>query len=526
MGGGLVPKGQRVRPGDDPSRHADDRGDRDVRRDPARPGRRRVPVRVRHPADPPHVEADPGDAREHPERRPRLLRAPGDQPGPRPEDLRVGRHLQLHGGRDRGRDPHHAARRLGGRGRDARGAELAARGCVRDRRATQDRDDEGCLPRCRVRRRRIPDPWLLARGRGDDDRRDRGRRDGRRPPHLQPARRRSDDDRGDLLARDRIRPGPRFGLRVRRSVLRRAPPVRDHVRAQRRVRTVRAARPEPVLMSLVAPADVRTSVDLALRGKRHDLSSMVFRVALLGTLLLALVILVILLVSTLITAWPVLSPRGWSFVTRDTSSLPERAGVWQGLVGSLILTGFVACIAIPIGISAAVYLQEYARDTRLNRILIANIRNLGGVPSVVYGILGLVVFVKALRAITGPESSGKSYISGGLTLAVLVMPIMILITMEALRAVPRGIREGAYGVGATRWEVVRSHVLPYAAPGIFTGAILSLARAFGETAPLLLVGAVTGYISTPTGRTPVEILQGPYTALPMQIFSWAKLPAG
>jgi phosphate transport system permease protein len=235
---------------------------------------------------------------------------------------------------------------------------------------------------------------------------------------------------------------------------------------------------------------------------------------------------VILLVSTLVTAWPVLSTRGWEFVTSDTSSLPQRAGVWQGLVGSLILTGFVACIALPIGVAAAVYLQEYARDTRLNRILIANIRNLGGVPSVVYGILGLVVFVQALRAITGPESSGKSYISGGLTLAVLVMPIVILITMEALRAVPRGIREGAYGVGATRWEVVRSHVLPYAAPGIFTGAILSLARAFGETAPLLLVGAIQGYLSTPTGRTPVEILQGPYTALPMQIFSWAKLPAG
>jgi phosphate transport system permease protein len=279
-------------------------------------------------------------------------------------------------------------------------------------------------------------------------------------------------------------------------------------------------------MSLVAPADVRTSVDLALRGKRRDLGSILFRAGLLGTLLLALAILVILLVSTLVTAWPVLSTRGWEFVTSDTSSLPQRAGVWQGLVGSLILTGFVACIALPIGIAAAVYLQEYARDTRLNRILIANIRNLGGVPSVVYGILGLVVFVQALRAITGPDSSGKSYISGGLTLAVLVMPIMILITMEALRAVPRGIREGAYGVGATRWEVVRSHVLPYAAPGIFTGAILSLARAFGETAPLLLVGAIQGYLSTPTGRTPVEILQGPYTALPMQIFSWAKLPAG
>lgn len=278
-------------------------------------------------------------------------------------------------------------------------------------------------------------------------------------------------------------------------------------------------------MSLVAPADVRTTVDLALRGKRRDVGSIVFRLGLLGTLLLALAVLLILLITTLSTAWPVLSTRGWEFVTSDTSSLPERAGVWQGLVGSLILTGFVACLALPIGIAAAVYLQEYARDTRLNRVLIANIRNLGGVPSVVYGILGLVVFVKALRAITGPETSGKSYISGGLTLAVLVMPIVILITMEALRAVPRGIREGAYGVGATRWEVVRSHVIPYAAPGIFTGAILSLARAFGETAPLLLVGALTGYFSTPTGRTPVEILQGNYTALPTQIFAWAKLPA-
>ena len=279
-------------------------------------------------------------------------------------------------------------------------------------------------------------------------------------------------------------------------------------------------------MALVAPADARTAVDLALRGRKRQVGGMVFRFGLLATLLLALAILLVLLVTTLADAWPVLTDRGLDFVKSDTSSLAERAGVWQGLVGSLILTGFVAAIALPIGIAAAIYLQEYTRDTRTSRILIANIRNLAGVPSVVYGILGLVIFVQAMRAITGPDSSGRSYISGGLTLAVLVMPIVILITMEALRAVPSSIREGAYGVGATRWEVVRSHVLPYAAPGIFTGAILALARAFGETAPLLLVGAVTGYISTPSGRTPLEILQGPYTALPTQIFAWAKLPAG
>jgi phosphate transport system permease protein len=278
-------------------------------------------------------------------------------------------------------------------------------------------------------------------------------------------------------------------------------------------------------MSLVAEADARTAVDVALRGRGRQLGGMLFRFGLLATLLLALTILLVLLVTTLVDAWPVLTTRGWDFVRSDTSSLAERAGVWQGLVGSLILTGFVAAFALPIGIAAAIYLQEYTRDTRTSRILIANIRNLAGVPSVVYGILGLVVFVQALRAITGPESNGRSYISGGLTLAVLVMPIVILITMEALRAVPANIREGAYGVGATRWEVVRSHVLPYAAPGIFTGAILALARAFGETAPLLLVGAVTGYLSTPSGQTPLEIVQGHYTALPTQIFAWAKLPA-
>ena len=278
-------------------------------------------------------------------------------------------------------------------------------------------------------------------------------------------------------------------------------------------------------MALVAPADTLAAVDLALRGRKRDLGGLLFRFGLLATLLVALAFLVILMSTMLVDAWPTLSERGLDFVKSDTSSLAGRAGVWQGLVGSMILAGFVAVFALPIGIAAAIYLQEYARDTRVNRLLITNIRNLAGVPSVVYGILGLVVFVQALRAVTGPESSGRSYISGGLTLAVLVMPIVILITMEALRAVPRGIREGAYGVGATRWEVVRSHVLPYAAPGIFTGAILSLARAFGETAPLLLVGSVTGYLSTPSGRTPIEIVQGPDTALPTQIFAWSKLPA-
>jgi phosphate transport system permease protein len=269
----------------------------------------------------------------------------------------------------------------------------------------------------------------------------------------------------------------------------------------------------------------RSTVELALRGRRTDVLGRAFQAALLLTLLLSLGFLVVLLWTTWSAAAPVFQDRGFDFVTSNMSALPSRAGVLQGIIGSLILIAFVAVIALPLGVAASIYLQEYARDTRLNRLLITNIRNLAGVPSIVFGILGLVLFAQALRSITGPEVSGLSLISGGLTLSVLVMPIVILVTMEALRSVPKSIREAAYGVGATRWEVVRSHVLPYAAPGIFTGTILSLARAFGETAPLLMVGAVTGYLTPARGQGILETLQGKYTALPTQIFAFSKQPA-
>ena len=273
-------------------------------------------------------------------------------------------------------------------------------------------------------------------------------------------------------------------------------------------------------MAAAVPSASRTTVELALRGQRSDVRGRIFAGALLLTLLLSLLVLLVLLGTVIGSAWPVLSSRGLGFLNGNLSSFEDRAGVRQGLIGSLVLISFVAVIAVPLGIAAAVYLQEYARDTPLNRILITNIRNLAGVPSIVYGILGVVVFAQTLRSVTG----GLSYITGGLTLAVLVMPFMIIITMEALRAVPRGIREAAYGVGATRWEVVRSHVLPYAAPGVFTGAILALARAFGETAPLLLVGAITGYLTPGGSGNVIETLKGRYTALPMIIYNWARQP--
>ena len=277
-------------------------------------------------------------------------------------------------------------------------------------------------------------------------------------------------------------------------------------------------------MAAAAPAATRSTVELALRGQRRDVGGRLFAGALLVTLLLSLFVLLILLASVVGEAWPVLSNRGLGFLNDNLSSFEERAGVRQGLIGSLVLIAFVGAIAVPLGVGAAVYLEEYALDTRANRLLIANIRNLAGVPSIVYGILGVVVFAQTFRSITGPEVSGLSYLSGGLTLAVLVMPFIIIITMEALRAVPSGIREAAYGVGATRWEVVRSHVLPYAAPGVFTGGILALARAFGETAPLLLVGAVTGYLSPGGSKGIVETIQGAYTALPTLIFTWSRQP--
>jgi phosphate transport system permease protein len=253
-----------------------------------------------------------------------------------------------------------------------------------------------------------------------------------------------------------------------------------------------------------------------LRGRRFHAAEGLFQVGLLLTLIIVLGVLITLLFDVVRDAWPVLSGRGTDFLTKPNSSLPFNAGVRQGLIGSLILIAFVIVFAVPIGVGAAIYMEEYASDGRFTRLLATNIRNLAGVPSIVYGLLGLVVFAQALRAVTG----GTSVIAGGLTLAVLVLPIVIITSSEALRAVPGSIREAGFGVGATRWEVIRSHVLPAAAPGILTGTVLTIARALGETAPLLLVGAVLGFFSPGSGSI-LQQLRGSYTALPTLIFSWA-----
>ena len=257
-----------------------------------------------------------------------------------------------------------------------------------------------------------------------------------------------------------------------------------------------------------------------LQGKRSDIGGLVFQILLLLTLLISLAALVVLLADVISKGMGVLSERGTEFLKADLSSLPARAGVAQGIRGSLYLMTFVVVFAFPIGIAAAVYLEEYAPNTRFTRFITVNIRNLAGVPSIVYGLLGLAIFVRFLGDFTG----GQSIIAGGITLAILVLPIVIITTSEAIRAVPQSIREAGYGVGATRWEVIRSHVLPSAAPGILTGTVLSLSRALGETAPLIVIGAVTGFLAT-GDQSFTETLQGRFTALPTTIFSWARQPS-
>jgi phosphate transport system permease protein len=199
------------------------------------------------------------------------------------------------------------------------------------------------------------------------------------------------------------------------------------------------------------------------------------------------------------------------FLTSYPSRKWEEAGVLPSLVGSVYLLVLTAAIALPIGVGAAVYLEEYGKQGRLARVIEINIANLAGVPSILYGLLGLGVFVRAL-------GMGRSLIAGACTLALLVLPIVILSTREALRTVPNSLREAALALGATRWQAIRQVVLPMAFPGILTGAILAVSRAIGETAPLVVVGALTYVTFLPDG------LDAPFTALPIQIFNWVSRP--
>ena len=212
------------------------------------------------------------------------------------------------------------------------------------------------------------------------------------------------------------------------------------------------------------------------------------------------------------------------FFTNFPSRKPEIAGFHGAIMGTLWVMGIVAITSFPIGVGAALYLEEYAKKNKLTSLIQTNISNLAGVPSIVFGILGLQLFVRGTIGY-GPAicigeqcGFGRSVISGALTLTLLILPIVIVASQEAIKAVPPSIREASYGVGATRWQTVSSHVLPQAMPGIMTGMILALSRAIGETAPIIMIGALTFVAFRPEG--PLD----PFTAMPIQVLNWISRP--
>ena len=214
----------------------------------------------------------------------------------------------------------------------------------------------------------------------------------------------------------------------------------------------------------------------------------------------------------------------WTFVTAPANSTPEIAGIRTAILGSLWLVAITVMFAVPVGVGAAVYLEEFARPNRFNSFIQTNINNLAGVPSIIYGMLGLAVFVRIFEPFTSgamfgiDNDNGRTVVSAGLTLGLLTLPVVIISSQEALKAVPNSLRQAGMGLGATRWQTVRSQVLPVALPGILTGTILAVARAIGETAPLILVGAASFITSDPSGPF------SKFTALPIQIFQWTSLP--
>ncbi len=276
------------------------------------------------------------------------------------------------------------------------------------------------------------------------------------------------------------------------------------------------------MISRLSDDKSRAAIAASIERRRVDTRGLLFKTILQSCLLITLALLAVLLVTVALDSTDQLGTRLWDFLqgTLRSRSEDDRLGIHQGMYGSLWIAIIVAVLAFPIGIGAAVYLEEYAPRNRFTSFIEVNIRNLAGVPSVVYGLLGLALLLNGqifgLDRLTG----GSSALSGGITLAILVLPIVVITSGEAFRAVPTELREGAYGVGATRWEMIRTQVLPYAAPGILTGTLLSMARAVGEAAPLILVGAISGRLGDNPGLFDISALTDQFTALPIVITTW------
>lgn len=243
-------------------------------------------------------------------------------------------------------------------------------------------------------------------------------------------------------------------------------------------------------------------------AKRRRTKSELFKKACFSATIMALIVIIVLMYRMI--------TQGASYVSLDflqqfSSRFPEKAGVYAGLVGSLAMLTVIAPVSLIIGVGTAIYLEEYAAKNRFTSLIQLNIANLAGVPSIVFGLLGLTIFVRML-------GMGKSILAAALTMSLLILPVIIVAAQEALRAVPPSLREASYGMGATKWQTIYKVVLPAAIPGILTGGILALSRAIGETAPLVVIGIPVIVQFLPTG------LLSQFTALPMLIFDWAKRP--
>ncbi len=242
--------------------------------------------------------------------------------------------------------------------------------------------------------------------------------------------------------------------------------------------------------------------------KTVQLKGKIFKFLIVTGTLIGIIALILLLYSVFVDA------PGWldfQFLTDAPSRFPEEAGIYPALIGSIFLIGLVALLSFPLGVGTAIYLEEYAKEGRIKKIIETNISNLAAVPSVIYGLLGLALFVRFF-------SLGRSLLAGALTLTLLILPITIVSAQEAIRSVPDSLRNASYGMGATTWQTIRYIVLPDAIPGIMTGTILSLSRAIGETAPLIMIGAATSMYSPPSG------LLSLFSAMPLQIYAWIGQP--
>ena len=241
---------------------------------------------------------------------------------------------------------------------------------------------------------------------------------------------------------------------------------------------------------------------------RRRWGNFIFQALAIAALAVTLSVLILLLVDIFIDG---VGRLNWTFLSHYPSRKPENAGILSALVGSAYLILLTGIIAFSVGVGAAVYLEEYAKNNWFNKLIEVNIANLAGVPSIIYGLLGLEVFTRMMHM-------DRSLLAGACTLALLVLPMIIIASREAMRTVPISIREASYAVGATRWETIKYHVLPLAFPGILTGTILALSRAIGEAAPLIAIGALTYVAFLPDGPL------SPFSALPIQIFNWISRP--